>query len=82
MNLSCHKDVFLGKEEKEVMHHIKQTSIKIVNLHKVICFNIGLLDLTSTRSNTIFCVNDIFSKLMFMLCNFLVSDLSISEALS
>ncbi len=82
MNLSCHRDVFLGKEEKEVMHHIKQTSIKIVNLHKVICFNIRLLDLTSTRSNTIFCVNDICSKLMFMLCNFLVSDLSISEALS
>ena len=82
MNLSCHRDVFLGKEEKEVMHHIKQTSIKIVNLHKVICFNIRLLDLTSTESNTIFCVNDICSKLMFMLCNFLVSDLSISEALS
>jgi hypothetical protein len=62
MNLSCHRDVFLGKEEKEVMHHIKQTSIKIVNLHKVICFNIGLLDLTSTRSNTIYYVNDISSS--------------------
>ena len=56
MNLSCHRDVFLGKEGKEVMHHIKQTSIKIVNLHKVICFNIGLLDLTSTRSNTLLIV--------------------------